>query len=148
MGVVLYQEGTAARDFRSLNQPTQQVVRAILQLEKPQDQHLAHFAHNLGASEAIRSAAETLYKVNDVLKIRIPSQEIIECITFKDQLSIIITGGRSQGETGIVIGFGDESGWKKTATVRTPNGEDIRTLMKYVFPIGVTESLISLPENT
>jgi small subunit ribosomal protein S4e len=93
-------------------------------------------------------AAETLYKVNDVLKIRVPSQEIIECITFKDQLSIIITGGRSQGETGIVIGFGDESGWKKTATVRTPNGEDIRTLMKYVFPIGVTESLISLPENT
>jgi len=90
---------------------------------------------------------ETKYKVNDVLKIKIPSQEIIESIAFKDQLSIIITGGRSQGETGIVIGFGDESGWKKTATVRTPNGEDIRTLMKYVFPIGVTESLISLPEN-
>jgi small subunit ribosomal protein S4e len=90
---------------------------------------------------------ETTYKVNDVLKIRIPSQEIVEYIAFKDQLSIIITGGRSQGETGIVIGFGDESGWKKTATVRTPNGEDIRTLMKYVFPIGVTESLISLPED-
>ncbi len=87
------------------------------------------------------------YKVNDVLKIKIPSQEIMEHIAFKDQLQIIITGGRSQGETGMIIGFGDEPGWKKTATVRTPSGEDIRTLTKYVFPIGTTESLISLPES-
>lgn len=87
------------------------------------------------------------YKVNDVLKIKVPSQEIMEHISFKDQLQIIITGGRSQGETGMIIGFGDEPGWKKTATVRTPSGEDIRTLTKYVFPIGTTESLISLPES-
>ncbi len=87
------------------------------------------------------------YKVNDVVKIKVPSQEIMEHITFKDQLQIIITGGRSQGETGMIIGFGDEPGWKKTATVRTPSGEDIRTLTRYVFPIGTTESLISLPES-
>lgn len=87
------------------------------------------------------------YKVNDVLKIKVPSQEIMEHISFKDQLQIIITGGRSQGESGMIIGFGDEPGWKKTATIRTPSGEDIRTLTKYVFPIGTTESLISLPEG-
>jgi small subunit ribosomal protein S4e len=90
---------------------------------------------------------ESTYKVNDVLKIKVPSQEIAEHISFKDQLQIIITGGRSQGETGIIIGFGDEPGWKKTATVRTSKGEDIRTLTKYVFPIGTTQSLISLPES-
>ena len=90
---------------------------------------------------------EALYKVNDVLKIKIPSQEIVEHIPFKDQLQTVITGGRSQGETGIIIGFGDEPGWKKTATVRTAKGEDIRTLTKYVFPIGVDQSLISLPES-
>jgi len=87
------------------------------------------------------------YKVNDVLKMKVPSQEIIEHISFKDQLQIVITGGRSQGETGLIIGFGDEPGWKKTVTVRTPRGEDIRTLTKYVFPIGITEPLISLPES-
>lgn len=86
-------------------------------------------------------------KNNDVLKIKLPSQEVVEHIAFKDQLPIIITGGRSQGETGMVIGFGDESGWKKTATVRTPKGEDIRTLTRYVFPVGVSDSLISLPES-
>jgi len=90
---------------------------------------------------------ESPYKVNDVLKIKIPTQEIVEHISFKDQLQIVVTGGRSQGETGIIIGFGDEPGWKKTATVRTPKGEDIRTLAKYVFPIGTTEPLISLPES-
>jgi small subunit ribosomal protein S4e len=87
------------------------------------------------------------YKVNDVLKMKVPSQEIVEHISFKDQLQIVITGGRSQGETGLIIGFGDEPGWKKTVTVRTPRGEDIRTLTKYVFPIGITEPLISLPES-
>ena len=86
------------------------------------------------------------YNVNDVLKIKIPSQEIIDHIAFKDQLPIIITGGRSQGETGIIIGFGNEPGWKKTATVRTPKGEDIRTLTKYVFPLGTSQSMISIPE--
>lgn len=91
--------------------------------------------------------AESPYKVNDVLKIKVPSQEIVEHISFKDQLQTIITGGRSQGETGMIIGFGDEPGWKKTATVRTASGEDIRTLTKYVFPIGTTQSLISLPES-
>ena len=90
---------------------------------------------------------ENPYKVNDVLKIKIPSQEILEHIPFKDQLQTVITGGRSQGETGIIIGFGGEPGWKKTATVRTTKGEDIRTLTKYVFPIGVTQPLISLPES-
>jgi small subunit ribosomal protein S4e len=90
---------------------------------------------------------EAPYKVNDVLKIKIPSQEIVEHIPFKDQLQTVITGGRSQGETGIIIGFGDEPGWKKTATVRTAKGEDIRTLTKYVFPIGITQPLISLPES-
>jgi small subunit ribosomal protein S4e len=90
---------------------------------------------------------ESPYKVNDTLKINVPSQQIVDHIPFKDQLQVVITGGNSQGETGIIIGFGDEPGWKKTATVRTPKGEDIRTLTKYVFPIGTTQSLISLPES-
>ena len=90
---------------------------------------------------------EASYNVNDVLKIKIPSQEIVEHIPFKDQLQVVIIGGRSQGENGIIIGLGDEPGWKKTATVRTPKGNDIRTLAKYVFPIGMAQPLISLPES-
>ncbi|MCX6656787.1 MAG: 30S ribosomal protein S4e, partial [Candidatus Bathyarchaeota archaeon] len=102
---------------------------------------------SLHDGRTVNVPTESSYKVNDVLKIKIPSQQIVEHIPFKDQLQIVITGGRSQGETGIIIGFGDEPGWKKTATVRTQKGEDIRTLTKYVFPIGTTQSLISLPES-
>jgi small subunit ribosomal protein S4e len=95
----------------------------------------------------LKVPADTPYNVNDVIEIKLPSQEIVEHVAFKDQLPIIITGGRSQGETGMIIGLGDEPGWKKTATVRTPKGEDIRTLTKYVFPVGSAQPLISLPEE-
>jgi ribosomal protein S4E len=60
---------------------------------------------------------------------------------------VIITGGRSQGAKGILIGFGSEPGWKKTATIRTPKGEDIRTLSKYVFVVGTNFPLIDLGEK-
>ena len=78
--------------------------------------------------------SDTIYKVNDVLKIKIPSQEIVEHITFKDQLQTVITGGSSQGETGIIIGFGDEPGWKKTATVRTAKGDRYTHFNKVRLP--------------
>jgi len=95
----------------------------------------------------LKVPADSNYKVNDVIEIKLPSQEIVEHVAFKDQLPIIITGGRSQGEIGTIIGLGDEPGWKRTATVRTAKGEDIRTLTKYVFPVGSAQSLISLPEE-
>jgi len=95
----------------------------------------------------IQVSNDNAYKVNDILKIKLPELEILEHIKFKDMLPTIITGGRSQGETGTIIGLGDEPGWKKTATIRTPRGDDIRTLLKYVFPLGESESLISLPES-
>jgi small subunit ribosomal protein S4e len=95
----------------------------------------------------IQVPANNPYKVNDILKIKIPELEILDYVKFKDMIPTIVTGGRSQGETGTIIGFGDEPGWKKTATIRTPSGNEIRTLIRYVFPLGETESLISLPEN-
>jgi len=58
----------------------------------------------------------------------------------------IITGGRSQGKRGMIIGFGPEPGWKKTATIRTPEGDDIRTLAQYVFVVGQNEPILTLDE--
>ena len=85
------------------------------------------------------------YRVNDVVKLKVPEQEILDHIAFKEKIQSIITGGRSQGETGVIVGLGSESGRKRTATVRTQRGEDIRTLAKYVFPLGTETSMISLP---
>jgi small subunit ribosomal protein S4e len=84
------------------------------------------------------------YKVNDVLKIKVPEKEIQDSIEFKEMQQAIITGGKSQGEQGVLIGLGTEPGWKKTATIRTLEGNDIRTLSKYLFVVGVNEPVIKL----
>lgn len=87
------------------------------------------------------------YKVNDVLKIKIPEKEIQDSIEFKEMQQVIITGGRSQGAKGTLIGLGPEPGWKRTATIRTPNGDDIRTLAQYLFVVGSNESIIKLEDE-
>ena len=65
-------------------------------------------------------------------------------VEFKEMQLSIITGGRSQGAQGMIIGFGPEPGWKKTCIIRTTNGVDIRTLAGYVFVVGSKEPLIAL----
>jgi small subunit ribosomal protein S4e len=87
------------------------------------------------------------YKVNDVLKIKIPEKEIQDSIEFKEMQQVIITGGRSQGSKGTLIGFGPELGWKKTASIRTPEGDDIRTLAKYLFVVGANSPIIKLEDE-
>ncbi len=86
------------------------------------------------------------YKVGDVLKVKIPEKEIQDFIEFKEMQQVIITGGRSQGSKGVVLSLGVEAGWKKTATIRTPEGDDIKTLAKYLFVVGSNESVIKLAE--
>ncbi|MCW4049258.1 MAG: 30S ribosomal protein S4e [Candidatus Bathyarchaeota archaeon] len=100
---------------------------------------------NLHDGQNLTIAAESdQYKVNDVLKIKVPEKEIMDHIEFKEMQQSIITGGRSQGAKGMIIGLGPEPGWKKTATIRTAEGEDIKTLARYVFVVGSKEPIITL----
>ncbi len=85
------------------------------------------------------------YAVNDTVRLSIPEQEITDHIEFKPGVRVVITGGRSQGQYGILIGLGSEPGNKRTATIRTPENEDVRTLAKYVFAVGSETPMISLP---
>jgi small subunit ribosomal protein S4e len=98
-------------------------------------------------SNIVINAEQDNYKVNDVLKIKIPEKEIQDYLEFKEMQQVIITGGRSQGARGTLIGVGSEPGWKKTATIRTSDGDNIRTLVKYIFVIGSNEPIISLEEE-
>jgi small subunit ribosomal protein S4e len=84
------------------------------------------------------------YGVNDVIKLKVPEKEILDHVEFKEMQLSIITGGRSQGAQGMIIGLGPEPGWKKTCIIRTTNGVDIRTLAGYVFVVGSKEPLIAL----
>jgi small subunit ribosomal protein S4e len=99
-----------------------------------------------GSNIVIKSEQDQ-YKVNDVLKIKIPEKEILDFVEFKDMQQVIITGGRSQGAKGTLIEIGSEPGWKKTATIRTPEGNDVRTLAKYVFVVGSNTPIINLGDE-
>jgi small subunit ribosomal protein S4e len=85
------------------------------------------------------------YDVGDIVKLDVVGQEITDHISFKPGVRVIITGGRSQGQYGILIDLGPEPGNKKTATIRTPDDDDVRTLASYVFAVGTETSMISLP---
>jgi len=96
-----------------------------------------------GSNVVINTEADK-YKVNDVLKIKVPEKEIMDSIEFKEMQQVIITGGRSQGAQGVLIKVGPEPGWKRTATIRTLEGDDIRTLSNYLFVVGINEPVIKL----
>jgi small subunit ribosomal protein S4e len=85
------------------------------------------------------------YDVGDIVKLDVVGQEIIDHISFKPGVRVIITGGRSQGQYGILLDLGEEPGRKRTATIRTPENDDVRTLASYVFAVGTETPLISLP---
>jgi small subunit ribosomal protein S4e len=88
---------------------------------------------------------EGSYAVGDIVKIDVVGQEIIDHISFQPGVRVIITGGRSQGQFGILLDLGEEPGKKRTATIRTPENDDVRTLASYVFAVGTETPLISLP---
>lgn len=102
--------------------------------------------HLHDGSNIVVTKEQDQYKVNDVLKIKIPEKDIQDIIEFKEMQQVIVTGGRSQGARGILIGLGPEPGWKKTATIRTSDGEDIRTLAQYIFVVGTNEPIIQLDD--
>ncbi|HDI52911.1 MAG TPA: 30S ribosomal protein S4e [Candidatus Bathyarchaeota archaeon] len=85
------------------------------------------------------------YRVNDVLKLAIPHQEILDHIRFEPGVIALVVGGRSAGAVGKLREIGSEPGRWRTAAIETRGGE-VRTLLKYVFAIGREEPLISLPE--
>jgi len=87
------------------------------------------------------------YRLNDILQVKVPDREVLAHVKFEEGAQAVLTGGRSQGKRGQIVGIGSEPGNKRTAAIRTPEGEDVRTLAKYTFTLGKGESLISLTDG-
>ncbi len=91
---------------------------------------------------------EDIYKTYDVIKLAIPDQQILDHVKFEIGDLAIITGGRNVGRVGRVVDV--KQIFKRRdaiVTIKTPKGEEIRTVMRYIFVIGKEEPLISLPEE-
>ena len=91
---------------------------------------------------------EDVYKTYDVVKMSIPKQEILDHIKMSEGILAIVIDGRNVGRVGTIV---DISQIFKRATsivtLKTKSGSEFRTILDYVFPIGVDKPLISLPKE-
>lgn len=90
-------------------------------------------------------ANEDIYKTKDVLKISIPSQEILEHIKFDENIYSIVIAGRNLGLTGKITKIEKLFGPHASTVTLERDGKTFQTELEYAFPIGIEESLISLP---
>lgn len=90
---------------------------------------------------------EDVYKRMDVLKISIPSQEILSHIKFKEGSLAVIIAGKNIAKVGtinkITKRFGPNA---STVEIIQKDGIPVETLYDYVLMLGDKESEIKLPE--
>lgn len=89
------------------------------------------------------------YKTLDTVKISLPEKQIIGHVTMKEKVFAIITGGKNIGKYGKIMEI-EKAKAKKLrnafVTIEDTKGNRYQTILKFVFAIGETEPLISIPE--
>lgn len=89
---------------------------------------------------------EDQYKTADVVKMRVPSQEIKDHIKFEAGTQGMVTGGKHIGERGTIKDITiTKSSMPNTVVIESKSGKTFQTLKDYVFVLGKEKSLITLP---
>lgn len=87
---------------------------------------------------------EDVYSTSDLLKIKIPSSEILEHLKFREDVLALVTGGKNIGRLGKIVKIKREANISPTITLQDVE-EQFETVVDYVFPIGRGEPWISIP---
>jgi len=90
-----------------------------------------------------------MYNPLNTVKISLPEKQILEYINLKEKNFAIITGGKNIGKYGKIIELEKTKGKKRRkilVTIEDEKGEQYQTVLNFVFAIGETQPLISLPE--
>ncbi len=87
---------------------------------------------------------EDVYKINDLLKIKLPSQEILGHLRFEPGVLALVESGRNVGRWGEVVRLSEPNVYGSTAILRDSRGEEFETVVDYLFTIGKGEPWISL----
>lgn len=96
-----------------------------------------------------KNPEEDVYETLGTLKVSIPNREIMEYFKPKEGAPAIITAGKNMGKYGKIMEIEKVPGKKRRnllVTLETKNGEQIQTILDYVFVIGDKEPCISLSE--
>lgn len=107
-----------------------------------------------GSNILIKSAdaknpQEDVLETIDTVRITLPERQIVESIKMKVKDYAIITGGKNIGKHGNIIQIEEASGKKRRnalVTIEDKKGNRYQTTLNFVFAIGETQPLISLPE--
>ncbi|MHA1229511.1 MAG: 30S ribosomal protein S4e [Candidatus Helarchaeota archaeon] len=89
---------------------------------------------------------EDVYKTQDVLKISIPDQEILEHLKFQEDVLSLIVAGKNLGYVGRVINIERREGPYQNIIKVKSGDEELQTALEYAFMIGIDKPLISLPK--
>lgn len=89
---------------------------------------------------------EDPYKTGDVLRLKLPGQEVAEHFPFKEGAPVYVTGGTHAGELATFVSEEvTRSSGENIVTLETSEGK-FRTVRSYAFTVGKTEPVVTLPE--
>jgi small subunit ribosomal protein S4e len=94
---------------------------------------------------------EDVYKTLDTIKLSLPEKQILESIKTKEKGFAIITGGKNIGRYGKIVEIEKAEGKKSRnafVTIEDAKGDRYQTILNFIFTIGETQPIISVPEET
>jgi len=91
---------------------------------------------------------EDVYRTLDTIKISLPERQILQHVKLAKNAFVIITGGKNVGKYGRVVDIEEVKGKRRNAivTIEDEKGNRYQTILNFVFTLGETNPLISLPE--
>ncbi len=96
-----------------------------------------------------KNPIEDVFKSLNVIKVSIPSGELIEQVKLEKGATALITGGKNQGTYGKIVDI-EEAKDKRSrsflATIEDEAGKRLQTILDFIFVLGAGEQRISLPE--
>lgn len=98
-----------------------------------------------------KNPQEDTYETLDTVKISIPERQIIESVKMKEKDCAIITGGKNVGKSGKIVELEKAEGKKRRdalVTIEDEKGNRYQTILDFVFAVGDTRPLITLPEES
>jgi small subunit ribosomal protein S4e len=98
-----------------------------------------------------KNPQEVVYETFDTLKLSLPEKQVIDQLKTKEGNLAVITGGKNIGKQGRIVEIEKAEAKKRRnalVVIEDEKGNRYQTILDFVFSIGVTQSLISLPEAT
>ena len=92
---------------------------------------------------------EDVYETLSVLKVAIPSGEVVGQTKLAKNASALVMGGQNRGIHGKIVEIEEVAGKKRRSlltTVEDAAGRRVQTILDFIFVVGDDQPSISLPE--